>query len=109
MNLVIFWAALLLVAWTLDGTLMDSGLASRALLPGWQSKLESSCASRRTLCAGITFDADPKGQGTRRIALVKATRGHEQEALALINAEIFGDLRNGVRAVLASEVTGAPK
>jgi hypothetical protein len=109
MNLVIFWAALLLAAWTLDGTMMDSGLASRALLPGWQSKLESSCASRRALCAGITFDADPKGQGTRRIALVKATRGHEPQALALINAEIVGNLRNGVRAVLAPEVTGAPK
>lgn len=109
MNLVIFWAALLLAARTLDSTLMDSGLASRAFEPGWQSKLESSCASRRTLCAGITFDQDPKGQGTRRIARVKATRGHEQEALALINAEIVGNLRNGVRAVLAPEVAGAPK
>lgn len=109
MNLVSFWAALLLAAWTLDGTMRDSGLASRALLPGWQSKLESSCANRRALCAGITFDQDPKGQGTRRIALVKATRGHEQEALALINAEIVGNLRNGVRAVLAPDATGARK
>lgn len=97
MRMFTFWTPLLLAGAMLSIAAIGTGIPTKILDASWASSIMAACSSNRDKCFSVSIQDESIGIWDGKVVLVKAQRGREDAAVALIDAQVTGSQRYFVR------------
>ena len=109
MRIFTFWTPLLLAGAILSFATIGAGIPAKTLDAGWWSNIATTCANNREQCFSVSVHDKTIGIWDGKAILVKAQRGREDAAVALIDSQVTGLQRYFVTVAADASSKGVKK